>query len=269
MEAVFTRKAGQIVPNEAALSPWANDRLHGGAVQGLLAHGARAAALESGNAEGFQLTRLTADLFAPVPNQPLDLAVTHLRNGGRVKAIQVSIMASGQEVSRGTALFMRRGEGTYRDLDETVPTGPEGLPTRGLISERRIPKMRPGFHLKVETRWPERKPGQPKAIWFRMPLPLFTDEALDPTIAAVALSDFNSGVSSIMAYEDGRRTAHINADATIYFERAPVGDWFCIVADHQSDADAINISQATHHDVKGRFARSIQARLENRFEPQQ
>ncbi|MDD9945608.1 MAG: thioesterase family protein [Myxococcales bacterium] len=261
MEALFVREAGRIVPCEGALSPWAGDRLHGGPVQGLLAYAAQATV-----DDGFQLTRLTADLFAPVPNEPLELEVSHLRDGRRIQLIQVSIMASGREVSRGTSLFMRRGEGTFCDLDHTVPPGPDGLPTRSFISERRRAKMRPGFHMKAETRWPERLPGQPKAIWFRMPLSLMADQALDPTIAAVTLSDFNSGISSIMAYEDGRPGSHLNADATMYFERAPIGEWFCLVADRQSDADAISISQVTHYDVNGRFGRSIQARLETPFE---
>ena len=267
MDALFKPESGLFLPTQSALGPWSSDRLHGGATLGLLTHAAQTYVSD----DQLRLCRLTADMFSPVPAQPLAVKITPLREGKRIRLLQVSVWdgpgPDAREVTRATALFLRPSDGSFHFLDDTPLPDHGDLPTRRLIKDRRMEKMRPGLHLVVETRWPERVPSEPKAIWFRLPLPVVAGTSADPTVAAIALSDFNNAVCSIMAYEDGRPTAHINTDTTFYLERPPVGDWFCLVADRQSDADAISIAQVTHYDERGRFGRSIQARLENRFVP--
>lgn len=248
-------------PTEAALSPWGSDRLHGGPLLGLLAHAARQQLADP----GFILSRFTADLFARVPNAPLQLTATTLRKGRRLGLIDVDVMAEGEKVARASALFCAPAHGSYHVLDQERPEGPEGLETRPLIAQRRVEGMPPGFHLEVETRFGHSQQGLGRTIWFRMPMPLLTGEKIDPLLAAIALSDFGNAVNSIAAYEDSRRSAHMNTDTTFYLERPPQGEWFAMTADMQSDVDGISIGQTVHHDVHGRFGRSLQTRLETAF----
>lgn len=259
--ALFDLDGDRFVPTQAALSPWGSDRLHGGPVLGLMTHVGLSAVPDP----AFQLARVTVDLFAPVPNEPLAVHSQVVRDGKRIRVVTAAITGSRGEAARAGLVFLRAGSGTHRVLDGSVPAGPDGLLTRTLIGERRADQVRPGFHLEVETRWPERESGGPRAIWFRMPMACVSGHPLHPTVAAVALSDFNNAISSIQAYEDGRPAGHINVDSTFYMERQPVGEWFCLVGSAQSDADAISISHVTHHDEVGRFGHSLQARLENAF----
>ena len=248
------------VPTPAALSPWGSDRLHGGPVLGLLAQGA----LQHFADSRFQLTRFTADLFARVPNTPLELTATTVRKGRRLGLCDVWLSASGQAVARASAVFTSPGQGSYRVLDDCSIEGPDELPTRSLIGEHRVETMPPGFHLEIDTRFGTKR-GPGRTIWFRMPMPLLVGGATNPLISAVTLSDFGNAVNSIAAYEDSRKSAHMNTDTTLYIERPPVGEWFAMTADMQSDLDGVSVGQAIHHDTAGRFGRSLQTRLETNF----
>ena len=258
---LFEKDGATYHPTQAALSPWGSDRLHGGPVLGLLAQGA----LEQLACPDFVLTRFTADLFARVPNSPLELRTTTVRKGRRLGLCDVSLWSDNNAVARASVLFSHPGQGSYRWLDEHRPEGPEGLADRSLIGDHRVDKIPPGFHMEIETRFGTEKRGLGRTIWFRMPMPLLVGGTADPLIAAVALSDFGNAVNSIAAYEDGRKSAHMNTDTTFYLERLPVGEWFAMTADVQSDIDGISVGQSVHHDIAGRFGRSLQTRLETTF----
>lgn len=261
--ALFSRDAHLFIPGTASLSPWGSDRLHGGPVLGLLAHLVEQEVAQHGPA--YTMTRFTADLFARVPNGPLDGHVEIIRAGRRVALLDVSLQASGKPVARASALFSVPGPGSYTVLDSTKPHGPESIVSRPLIGEHRRSKLPPGFHMEVETRFCDDTRGQGRSIWFRMPVPLLEATPCSPTVAAIALADFNNAVTSIAAYEDGRKVAHMNTDTTVYLERPPVGPWFAMRADAQSDANGISVGQTIHYDSEGRFGRSLQARLETQF----
>lgn len=257
---VFEAVGDAWVPTEAAVSPWGTDRLHGGPVLGLLAHAACAAV----NDPVYELTRFTGDLFARVDNAPLHTTSTVVRKGRRMALCDVTLHCNDRDVARASALFCVPGDGSHAHLDTSHPEGPDSLPVHPLISERRASKMPHGFHSEVLTRFGAAQ-GHGRTIWFHMPMPLVVGQAPDPVIAAVALSDFNNAVSSIAAYEEGRKSAHMNTDTTLYFERPPTGDWFAMTSDMQSDRAGISVGQVVHHDRDGRFGRSLQARLETAF----
>ena len=96
-----------------------------------------------------------------------------------------------------------------------------------------------------------------------MPIPLIAGVETSTSVAAATLTDFNNAVSSIAAYDDGRPAGHINTDTTLYLERPPVGEWTCLESDIQSECQGVSISQVLHYDERGRYGRSIQARLES------
>jgi hypothetical protein len=172
--AVFERAGELFVPTAHAVGPWGADRLHGGPVLGLLARGVEGGIADS----GLTITRLTFDLFRPVPTAPLELRVEPLRAGGRLQVLVASLRSEGREVARATALALRVVDAgaTATDHFDAGPAleGPEGIETGPLLRGQLGPMAMPrGFHTTVETRWvPEAAHGTrgPLAIWFRLPV---------------------------------------------------------------------------------------------------
>ena len=77
------------MPTEYSRSPWSLDLLHGGPVAALLAR----AVDERVSDPSLRLTRLTTDLFRPVPYAPMHVKTEVLRDGRRVKAVRASLYA--------------------------------------------------------------------------------------------------------------------------------------------------------------------------------
>ncbi|HEX7479203.1 MAG TPA: thioesterase family protein [Polyangiales bacterium] len=260
--AVFARDADGYLPLAAAHGPWNAGHLHGGPVMGLLTHLVQA----SVDDPSFRLSRITTDLHSPVPTARLTPVVTTIRRSKRLWLLQAVLVHEGSEVARTSALFLRSDAEHPTRLDAAHPPGPDGLPTRALFAGVDPAYMPPGFHTTVQTRWVPRAEHVPRAIWFRLPLPLIEGQPTSPLTAACALADFAAAAASIEAAEQGQGgVAYINTDCTLYLARPPQGEWFCVVADRQSEHDGINVIEVAHYDEHGRFGRSLQARLAQRF----
>ncbi|PNA29600.1 thioesterase family protein, partial [Pseudomonas sp. MPR-AND1A] len=67
--------------------------------------------------------------------------------------------------------------------------------------------------------------GGPAAIWFRLDRPMFEGEATSPAVRAAAAADFGNGISGILPFD---AYTFLNADLTVNFARAPVGDWIVV-----------------------------------------
>jgi acyl-coenzyme A thioesterase PaaI-like protein len=101
-DALFRREGGLFVPGDKAASPWGAGLLHGGAPAALLAFGAEQA---KANAALF-VSRLTIDLFRPVPKAPLELRTKDIRTGRRIQVLESSLWHEGVEMCRATALLL-------------------------------------------------------------------------------------------------------------------------------------------------------------------
>ena len=106
-EALFLPDGARHVPTDAARGPWNPDWLHGAAVAGLLA-----GALEDPDRV---LARLTVDLLAPVPMEPLTVRTGPPAGGRRVRRQSAEVLAGARPVARGHSVTVRR---TALDLPE-------------------------------------------------------------------------------------------------------------------------------------------------------
>lgn len=264
-EAVFERDGERFSPGRFAIGPWASDRLHGGPMLGLIARAVEAASPDP----AFVLARLSLDMFRPAKAAPLGLELESVRKGSRLALFRVTLRADDGALAQATALFLRASELQTPAGDARpgrLPRGPEGLPTQSLMrglnpSAEDRPARHAGFHTRVETRWVPRVEGEPLAVWFRLPIPLCAGEPTSPLVAAVALSDFANAIAAIAATERGAAAPYINADATLYLTRTPIGEWFCL-EDHGCDTErGISTAEARLYDVKGPIGRALQARL--------
>jgi hypothetical protein len=265
--AVFERENELFIPTAHAVGPWGAERLHGGPVLGLLTRGVESAVADA----GLRITRLTFDLFRPVPTAPLRLRVEPLRAGGRLQVLVASLLSEEREVARATGLALRvHGDSPPIDHFEAdaVVEGPEGIETGSLVRGHFGPMAMPrGFHTSVETRWvPQATSGVrgPLAIWFRLPVALVAGETASPLQLAAALSDFCNAVVTISARSRKCESPpYINADTTLYFGRPPEGEWFAIREERVHEQAGISVTQAALCDQAGCFGRAQQARLAN------
>jgi acyl-CoA thioesterase len=260
VNAIFELNGEQLVPTRYALSFWGSHRLHGGPVIGLLAHAFESAVDDP----EFRVSRITVDLCNPVPSAPLNIRVDRVRESRRILLLQASLLREGDELVRASALFLRKSDNGPTVLDTSIPRGPEELVTTSLFRDVDALDLPPGFHLIIQTRWVPRGAGEPLAIWFHLPMPLISGRSSSALVQAAALSDFGNAVATFDAIErDPNAAAYINADATIYFDRNPVGEWFCLRIDRKSENAGSSIIEVSHFDAQGRFARSLQSRLAN------
>jgi hypothetical protein len=262
--AVFEREGELFIPTAHAVGPWGADRLHGGPVLGLLARGVESVVADP----ALRITRLTFDLFRPVPTAPLRLRVEPLRAGGRLQVVVASLMSEEREVARATALALRVGsDAAPIDHFDAVPAmeGPDGIETGSLLRGQIDPAMPRGFHTTVETRWvPHPSPGVrgPLAIWFRLPVALIEGESATSLQLAAAISDFCNAVVTISARSRERKSPpYINTDTTLYLDRPPQGEWFGLREERVHERTAISVTQLALYDREGCFGRGQQARL--------
>ena len=261
--AIFRREGERFVPSAYASGPWGADRLHGGPVIGLIA---RAIEAEAADPE-LVVTRLTVDLFRPVPLEPLAVRVETLRRGSRLCLLQAGLLVGESECARATALLLRASDLGATDHAARCPAGPDGLATESLMRGFAREGFPPGFHTLAQTRWVPRVAGEPLAIWFHLPAPLVAGEQASALQCAVALSDFANAVATIAGRERAPEAVpYINADATLYLSRRPEGEWFCLQEQACDNERGISVAETLLCDVRGPFGRALQARLANRFQ---
>jgi acyl-CoA thioesterase len=261
--AVFHPDGERFLPGPHASGPWGADRMHGGPVFGLMTRAVERAAPDP----ELIVSRLSFDLFRPVPVAPLAVRVEPLRQGSRLALLQASLEIEGEPYARATALLLRPSDGPTAEQSGAAPASPEGLPIESLMrGTPRLPNTAPGFHTMVETRWVERSASQPLTVWFRLPIALVEGETPTPLQTAVALSDFTNAIASIAARErSASAVPYINADATLYFARRPEGEWLCLQDAGSDAARGLGVSECTLSDTRGRLGRALQARLANRM----
>lgn len=260
-EFVYRRDGDVFAPTEWAGSPWSRELQHGGPVCGLVARAAEAAASET----GLRVARLTVDLCRPTPLVPLTVATQYLRRGRRLALIEVQLLRGDEAVTRATALLLAPVQdqpSTWR-RPEPPPPGPDGLKRFYFMPREYEAQVPPGFHKSLEVRLADDELGP--ALWVTTPLALVEGEALSSTVRAAMISDLTFGLSSRLLFRRGallpdpRRSALINADMTLYVERAPVGEWVGMRGGAINDSEGIAVAEVVQLDTTGRYGRSLQA----------
>jgi hypothetical protein len=265
IEPVFRSSRGEdgaeaLTPTDSAIGPWNPEHLHGGPTCGLIARASERLVDD----DAMHPVRLTVDLFRPVPRRPLTARTQFMREGKRIRAVQVSVLDREVEVARGSVLYLMRQPMPAPPPwpGETRPMqGPDGLEVSG-IWPGSTPGDAPGYHRRIEVRWAT-EAGGPQAAWFRQPMALVDDEPMTPFQRVAALGDFANAVASmsLRASDRGRAQPFMNTDTTLYIARLPRGEWIGMQADHNAAVEGIAVAEVVHHDLDGRYGHSTQARM--------
>jgi Acyl-CoA thioesterase N-terminal domain len=265
-EFIYQREGERYAPTQWAGSPWSRELQHGGPVCGLVAHAAEAAARET----GLRVVRLSVDLCRPTPFAPLLRSAELLRRGRRLALLEVRLCHGDTVVTRATALLLAADPALASTWGqpEPPPPGPEGIEPIQFMPREYLAQVPPGFHRSVEVRLSDDELGP--ACWATTPLGLIAGEETSALVRAAMLSDLTFALSGRLLLRRGlapfdpRRVALINADATLYLDRVPEGEWVAFRGGKVSDCEGVGFAEVTQLDRRGRYGRSLQALVANR-----
>jgi len=255
-ESLFIQEGKIYTPTEKALGPWGGGMLHGGASSGLIGH----ALDEASGRNELQFTRISLDMFRPVPQSPLTIESRIVRDGKRVQVIDVSVIANGKEVARGTGLKMAPKNIELPDgmsvSTETLPK-PDEIPVTSMMGEEKAGKIPPGLHYNLQTKRIDGFTAQGEGrAWFRMPVPLVAHKPMSPFVHMCLISDFGNGTGQFYVKNSA---GSINADITLYLHRIPDGEWVGFDSKAHMQLNGIGVILTQLYDTKGPVGHISQA----------
>jgi acyl-CoA thioesterase len=252
MTAIFTREGHLFRATEQAGGPWSPDMLQGSATTALMVRAVERLAVAS----GFAVRRLTFDLWRPAGLRAFGVETEMLRDGRKAKTLQVRLMDGETEIGRCTALLTAQGSESPAD-PFSIAANADAAPETGTPPPAFAQKWSRYFQ-NVSVRLIEgalEKPG-PAAAWMRLDVPMVEGEANTALLQAVQAADFSSGVGQIV---DMREWTFVNPEISLYFLRAPEGEWILIRSRTRAGANGAGLVTASLSDRQGPFAEVMQA----------
>ncbi|MFE3446875.1 thioesterase family protein [Nocardia sp. NPDC059180] len=250
MVSFFTTDGDLLVPEKHAVSRWAPTQLGGTGVCGLLAR-----QLETHCPAGFVPARMTADLFRPVLNAPIEVRSEIVREGKRITVADATIVQEGEVRTRATAVFLTTGS----EPPGQVWSAPSDLPVPEQILS---PDGAPGLFKSGDRDWSHdvaaNQNADRKISWHSLP-PLVAGEPISPFQRAAFLGDTTNHVCHWGS--DG--AGYINTDMTLTLSRLPIGHEIGLRADNTIAAAGISIGTATLYDRTGPVGTCVVTALSN------
>jgi hypothetical protein len=265
---LYHRDGDAYSATRATGSPWTDGVQHGGPPAGLLAHLASSALGDA--RDSYRPTRLTIDLFRPVPRDTLEGSATLVRRGRRLALTEATLHHAGGAVARASAVFMAL-QPTPNLAEEpgigARPPGPEGLATVPLLPRELAGNVPFGFHFLAEFRWTEWL-GR-SAAWARLPMELIDERPTTAFERLATLADFTNAVSNFARRDQQAPAAFINVDTTLYLLREPVGEWFCLACESSIALEGVANNRVLVFDTEGMLGSVAQAALAQPRAPHQ
>ena len=264
MKSLFVDENGYYIPTEHAASPWGPVTIHGGASAGLMT----SLIEEQFPTQTMQLARLTVDLFRPVPMAPLEPRRRTIRDGKRIKVLEVSLFHEGQEICRSNALIVEK-QAIELPIHARLPTLPPQKFVDAFVQDEVIGinainkaagvEYPPGLHTLIPLKPVFLNLGVGRGCsWVRLPLAVRAGIENSPLVNVATLSDFGNGFAQLyLSPEQG----FINADITLNLHRMPVDDWIAIDAQARAQPNGISMVETVLYDQCGMIGRVSQSNL--------
>jgi hypothetical protein len=235
----FERHGETLVPNPVTEGGWNPGTLLGRHVAGLVAWGA-----ERLSEPDLHPSRLTVDMFRPPTMGATEARARIVRDGRRIRVVDVDIVVDEVIVCRGTVVFLRRSKeprgGAWRPRELELPE-PGSVPP--LENEHWTPT------------WDQRPHGawgafdDSRGVWIREVYPFVAGEVTSPFVRAALAADNANG--AINATPIG--LPYINADLTLTLGRLPADEWIGLIPVSRAFADGVSAGSVDVYDVKGRI----------------
>lgn len=230
------------LPSPSAVGPWGPSTVSGLVVCGLVGYAAEQAAGD----EDFVGTRLTVDMVRMAAQGELRTESTVLREGRRLRLVDVTITQQGRNVAHGRGVFARRSQtppgevwapGVVMpappDADETPVFGPKPY-----VGDQALPAR--DFD-------PWRDASQAKYVWYDFDATLVEGEQTSPFVRAAAVAD----VSNPLTNWGSEGLQFVNSDVTMLLSRLPEGTMLGLAARDRHDAGGISVGTAVMYDRVG------------------
>ncbi|MEM7141361.1 MAG: acyl-CoA thioesterase domain-containing protein [Actinomycetota bacterium] len=245
----FDRDGGAVRPRPHARAPWSEEMLHGRLLAGLVARTVEAEHLE----QGWVPARLTIDMFRSPPMEPVATSAERIRDGGRVRVVDVSQECGGREVARARVLLLKENG---RPIEPVWANEPWDLPHPDEMAHL-------GSASTVEDDsdaiWQFRgEPGDymysagPGRGWNRDNAELVAGETVTPFVRLATSAD----LASPIANSQPKGLDFINADITLSIGRLPVGGWLGFETVFHRNANGVSAASCIVHDLDGPIALS-------------
>ncbi|MGE5596292.1 MAG: acyl-CoA thioesterase domain-containing protein [Hyphomicrobiales bacterium] len=252
----FCRSAGpgRYIPNPIARGPWDANSLHARVLAAVIAH-----ELEINWAsDEFHCARLTLDLYRLPTLAPAEVTSRAIRDGNRIRVIELEYHSQGTSFAHATAVLLRR---------TTNPPGQRWSPPNwnaphpdtleSAHASQSLRDWEPMWETRRITAWQERIEQQ--QAWLRETRPLLEGVELTPFVRAASAADWTNP----FANWGTEGLQFINADITMYLHRYPVGEWIGFeVASHHSQ-DGIAVGDCTMYDLEGPIGKSTVCAVSN------
>ncbi|HVV75403.1 MAG TPA: PaaI family thioesterase [Mycobacteriales bacterium] len=238
----LARDGEAFVPSPSAVGPWGPATVSGLVVAGLVGYAAEQAA---GDAD-FVGTRLTVDMVRMARMGELRTEATVVREGRRLRMVDVTITQDGRGVAHGRGVFARRskppsGEVWTPSVTMPDPPAPEQTPAFG-------PKPYVGPDARAARDFePWRDPSQQKYVWYDFDATLVEGEPTSPFVRAAAVADVANPLTNWGS--DGLQ--YVNSDVTLLLSREPQGTMLGMTARDRVDADGVAVGSAVMVDRFG------------------
>ena len=252
-ETLYVPEGPQFAPTLLTASPWSQDHCHAGPPAALLTR-----AIQGLEPQDLDLSRITVEMLAPIPREPVLVAAQVTRPGRRVQLAEAELKTTeGDLLARAVAWRIRRRQPL--DLptpDEPIepPPGPDGL-------EMETYRLRdyPNFYNDAQevrlVAGSFARPGE-STVWVRQTVPLLPGEPLSAEERTVAAADSGNGVSSVARFDE---LLFINPDLTVYLARRPQGEWIAMESRSHLDATGRGLTDTTLFDGHGYLGRANQS----------
>jgi hypothetical protein len=250
---------GHYIPAPIARGPWDPNSLHARVLAGLMGHEVDT----RWSHDGFHCARLTIDLYRLPTLKPAEIRSKAIRDGNRIRVIELEYVSEGTSYARATAVLLKRTDnppGERWSPPDWNVAAPDSLPAetppnnidatwRPMWETRRMA----GFRDRVE-------PGR---AWLREVRPLLEGVELTPLVRAASLADWTNPFSNW----GSEGLQFINADITLYLHRYPVGEWMGFEVTSHHSADGIAVGDCAVYDEQGAIGRSLVCAISNQRGP--
>ena len=219
--ALFREDDGWFVPGEVTRGPWQVDAMHGGPPGALVAWGIHRA-LDAGD----QVARITIDLVAPVPIEPLRIVTERRHVSRRVTHLALELATERATVCAAHVVLLRGDPlppPAWAPAWDVTPPGPELRVDLG-----------PGFHGvspvfhrdAVEHRVTHGSidGAGPCVSWVALTRPVVEGQPTPPLCSLLGVADFGSAIAQPLGAD--APVSLINVDVSLALSRHPVGNWF-------------------------------------------
>jgi hypothetical protein len=248
----FVRDGEHLRATVLTRGPWNDEHQHGGPPAALLT-----GAIERADPDpsAFRLARVMVEFLRPVPIAGLlEISWTARRAGRQAQRIDAALVADGVEVARAIGLRLRTAA-----LGASARSSATVLPPPDSAGSFRVPFFRtePAYHTAMDIRIVEGQWGRvPVGAWGRARVPLVLGEETSAVERTMIFADAESGIGPPL---DPSQYAFVNPDLTVYFARAPVGEWTGLRVAAQASEDGIGLAESDLFDGKGSFGRAAQS----------